>query len=110
MVGHTASSAEAEPMRAEVEDEVAVVREHPEAHVDQVSQLVHSLDECVGSSETGDTTFIYHAVLPARPHQQEHDVCVWHVVTAYRCTQPGRRKRRQQIDNRHDGKEWRANV
>ena len=69
MVDHTASSAEAEPMRAEVEDEVTVVREHPDAHVDQVTQLVHSLDVCIGFSETGDTTFIFHAVLPDRPHQ-----------------------------------------
>ena len=36
-VGHAASPAEAEAMRAEVEDEVAVVREHPDAHADQVT-------------------------------------------------------------------------
>ena len=31
-------------------------------------------------------------------------VCVWRVVTAYRRAQPGRWKRRKQIDNRRDGK------
>lgn len=51
-------------MRAEVENDVAVVREDSDAQVDEIAQLIHGPDVRVGSTETGRHTFIDHAVLP----------------------------------------------
>lgn len=50
-VSHPACFSVSEAMWAEVENEVVVVRKHPEPQVNQITELVHCFDICVCSTE-----------------------------------------------------------
>lgn len=50
-VSHPACFSVSEAMWAEVENEVIVVRKHPEPQVDQVTEFIHCFDVCICSAE-----------------------------------------------------------
>ncbi len=50
-VSHLACFSVSEAMWAKVENEVVVVRKHPEPQVNQITELIHCFDVCICSTE-----------------------------------------------------------